>query len=110
MHEDTAASDEELISQTQTWSTATPPADPWSSDPTVTIPCPDTTFSAQPNGVVIANYVMNRYKQATGRPVLIAPASAPARKHGVSDSSEFRRGSPLSSRFPLTASSRWSPN
>lgn len=59
------ASNEELISQTETWSASTPPADPWSSDPSVTIPCPDTTFTQQPNGVVVANSVINRYKRST---------------------------------------------
>lgn len=58
---------EELISQTQTWTTSTAPADPWSSDPTVTIPCPDTTFAQQPNGVVLAQSVVNRYQQITTR-------------------------------------------
>jgi type II secretory pathway pseudopilin PulG len=58
-----SASKEELISQTQTWSTSSPPADPWSSDPSVTIACPDTTFAQQPNGVVLANSVINRYQQ-----------------------------------------------
>lgn len=69
--QDTASgspSDEELISQTETWTTSTAPTDPWSSDPTVTIPCPDTTFSQQPNGVAIASSVVNRYQQITTRP------------------------------------------
>jgi type II secretory pathway pseudopilin PulG len=62
-----SSSKEELISQTQTWTTATAPSDPWSSDPSVSVPCPDTTFSQQPNGVVLATSVVNRYKQ-TGPP------------------------------------------
>ena len=60
-----SASHEELIVQTQTFATAS--NDPWSSDPTVTIPCPDTTFvpsvSGQPQYTVLANSVVNRYKQ-----------------------------------------------
>jgi type II secretory pathway pseudopilin PulG len=60
-----SATKEELISQTQTWSTATAPTDPWSSDPSVSVPCPDTTFAQQPSGVVLANSVINRYKQST---------------------------------------------
>jgi hypothetical protein len=59
-----SSSEEELMSQTETWSTSTPPTDPWSSDPTVTIPCPDTTFAQQPNGAVIASSVVNRYQQS----------------------------------------------
>jgi type II secretory pathway pseudopilin PulG len=58
-----SSSNEELISQTETWTTSTTPTDPWSSDPSVSIPCPDTTFSQQPNGVIVANSVVNRYKQ-----------------------------------------------
>ncbi len=63
-----SASNEELISQTQTWNTSSPPADPWSSDPGVAIPCPDTTFAQQPNGVVVAPSIVNRYQQSTDRP------------------------------------------
>jgi len=63
-----SSSNEELISQTETWTTSSPPTDPWSSDPTVTIACPDTTFAQQPNGVVVANSVVNRYQQTTARP------------------------------------------
>jgi prepilin-type N-terminal cleavage/methylation domain-containing protein len=58
-----SSSNEELISQTETWSSAVTPTDPWSSDPSVTIPCPDTTFNQQPNGVVVASSIVNRYKQ-----------------------------------------------
>lgn len=39
---------EVIYAETQTWNTATPPTDPWSSDPTVTIACPD---SPVPSGV-----------------------------------------------------------
>jgi prepilin-type N-terminal cleavage/methylation domain-containing protein len=49
-----------LISQTQTWATPAPAANPWSSDPNVTIPCPDTTFAQQPNGIIIATAITNR--------------------------------------------------
>jgi hypothetical protein len=63
-----SSSSEVLYSQTQTWTTSTAPSDPWSSDPTVSIPCPDTTFAQQPNGVVLANSVVNRYQQRTDRP------------------------------------------
>jgi prepilin-type N-terminal cleavage/methylation domain-containing protein len=66
--------DEVLISQTQTWATSTPAADPWSSDPSVTIPCPDTTFAQQPNGIIIATAITNRSQSApclgvSGQPV-----------------------------------------
>jgi type II secretory pathway pseudopilin PulG len=56
-----SASEEELISQTQAVATAT--NDPWTSDPTVTIPCPDPTFTEQPTGAVVSQSVINRYKQ-----------------------------------------------
>lgn len=52
---------EVLISQTQTWSTATPPASPWTSDPNVTIPCPDTST---PSSVILGQAVTNRYQGA----------------------------------------------
>lgn len=59
------ASDEEVIGETQTWTTATPPASPWSSDPNVTIPCPDNPLpSGVTKSVVVAPYVMNRYQGA----------------------------------------------
>lgn len=64
---DTAAgspSDEVLVAQTQTWTTATPAADPWSSDPTVTVPCPDPNYSS----VILVGGVTNRYQQRTDRP------------------------------------------
>lgn len=59
---------EELISETETWTTSSVPADPWSSDPTVSISCPDTLNGSQGNGVVVtqsvvAQSVVNRYKQ-----------------------------------------------
>jgi prepilin-type N-terminal cleavage/methylation domain-containing protein len=63
-----SASQEELISQTQTWSSATAANDPWSSDPTVTIACPDPTFAQQPNGVVVARAIVNRYQRTTSYP------------------------------------------
>src|SRR5205085_6567262 len=49
---------EVLISQTQTWATATTPASPWTSDPAVTIPCPDTSV---PSSVILGQAVTNRY-------------------------------------------------
>jgi prepilin-type N-terminal cleavage/methylation domain-containing protein len=45
-------SDEALYEQTQTWTTSTPPAIPWSTA------CPDTS---QGQGDVVIPYVMNRY-------------------------------------------------
>jgi hypothetical protein len=68
---DTAAgspSTEVLIRETQTWNTATAPASPWSSDPTVSIPCPD---SPVPSGVSVfrlVNSLTNRYRGRTDRP------------------------------------------
>jgi prepilin-type N-terminal cleavage/methylation domain-containing protein len=58
-------STEVLIRETQTWSTSTTPASPWSSDPTVNIPCPD---AAVPNGVSVfrqVNSLTNRYQGAS---------------------------------------------
>jgi prepilin-type N-terminal cleavage/methylation domain-containing protein len=66
-----SASQEELIVQTQTWTSSTPAADPWSSDPTQTIACPDLTFvpaAGQPVYTVLAQSVMNRYQQTTTYP------------------------------------------
>lgn len=67
-----SASLQRLIAQTQTWTTATPPANPWTSDPAQTIACPDPTFTpatGQPVSTVLAQSVMNRYRQAPGYPV-----------------------------------------
>jgi type II secretory pathway pseudopilin PulG len=62
------ASDEEVIGETQTWTTATAPSSPWSSDSSVTIPCPDTTLpSGVTKSIVVAPYVTNRYQQRTDR-------------------------------------------
>jgi type II secretory pathway pseudopilin PulG len=55
---------EKLISQTQTWTTATAPANPWPAA-TATIACPDTSAPA----VTLASYITNRYRQRTDRPV-----------------------------------------
>jgi prepilin-type N-terminal cleavage/methylation domain-containing protein len=66
-----SASQEELIAQTQTWTTSTPAADPWTSDPTQTIACPDLTFApaaGQPVYTVAAQSVMNRYQQTASYP------------------------------------------
>jgi prepilin-type N-terminal cleavage/methylation domain-containing protein len=81
-----SSTNEELISQTQTWTTSTAPADPWSSDPTVTIACPDTTFAQQPNGVVVANSVVNRYKQ-TGPTGTTQPQAAFSYNNGLDSNS-----------------------
>ncbi|MBS1870852.1 MAG: prepilin-type N-terminal cleavage/methylation domain-containing protein [Actinobacteria bacterium] len=66
-----SASLERLIAQTQTWTTATPAANPWTSDPSQTIACPDLTFTpaaGQPVYTVLAEAVMNRYRQTTSYP------------------------------------------
>src|SRR5207248_52190 len=58
-----------LYGETQTWTSSTAPASPWSSDPDVTISCPD---SPVPSGVgtpmIIASSVTNRYQQTTTHP------------------------------------------
>jgi prepilin-type N-terminal cleavage/methylation domain-containing protein len=63
---------ERLIAQTQTWSTATPAANPWTSDPSQEIACPDLTFTpaaGQPVYTVLAQSVMNRYQQTSRYPI-----------------------------------------
>jgi prepilin-type N-terminal cleavage/methylation domain-containing protein len=65
-----SSSKEVLVTQVQTWTTSSPATDPWSSDPSVSIACPDTTFvpaSGQPVYSVIASSVVNRYKQANNQ-------------------------------------------
>jgi len=64
--------EERLIAQTQTWTTSTPAANPWTSDPSQTIACPDLTFTpaaGQPVYTVLAQAVMNRYQQTSSYPV-----------------------------------------
>src|SRR5258708_5709576 len=49
-----------LFSEAQTWTTSTPPADPWSSDPNATIACPDAPLPSGVNSsVIVANSVTN---------------------------------------------------
>jgi type II secretory pathway pseudopilin PulG len=64
------STNEVLISETQTWTTSTVPPSPWSSDPSVTIPCPD---APPPTGVGtpfrLVNGITNRYQGRTDRPV-----------------------------------------
>jgi prepilin-type N-terminal cleavage/methylation domain-containing protein len=66
-----SSSTEVMYSETQTWTTATPPPSPWSSDPSMTIQCPDP-LSALPPGVgqpvIVASAVTNRYQGRTDRP------------------------------------------
>ena len=67
-----SASEERLIAQIQTWTTSTPTANPWTSDPSQTIACPDLTFTpaaGQPVYTVLAQSVMNRYQQTSSYPV-----------------------------------------
>jgi prepilin-type N-terminal cleavage/methylation domain-containing protein len=60
---------EVMYSETQTWNTATPPADPWSSDPAVTLPCPDTTLPTGVNSkIVLASAIVNRAPGQTNPP------------------------------------------
>jgi prepilin-type N-terminal cleavage/methylation domain-containing protein len=66
-----SASQEKLIAQTQTWTTSSSAADPWTSDPSQTIACPDLTFApaaGQPVYTVLAQAVMNRYQQTSSYP------------------------------------------
>jgi prepilin-type N-terminal cleavage/methylation domain-containing protein len=67
-----AAGSEVLYSQTQTWTTAQPPASPWPTDPSVPIPCPDNTATtlaqSVSTGTVVVPSVTNRYLTRTDRP------------------------------------------
>ncbi|MFL5824864.1 MAG: PilW family protein, partial [Solirubrobacteraceae bacterium] len=59
---------EEVIGETQTWTSASPPTSPWSSDPAVNIPCPDSPLpSGVTKSVVVAPSVTNRYQGRTDR-------------------------------------------
>jgi prepilin-type N-terminal cleavage/methylation domain-containing protein len=67
-----SAGQERLTAQTQTWRTSTPAANPWTSDPSQTIACPDLTFApaaGDPVYTVLAQAVMNRYQQTSAYPV-----------------------------------------
>ena len=71
-----SASNEYLYAETQTWNTSTPASDPWTSDPTQTITCPDIALGQNetcPNSAggtcsasAIAYGVVNRYASYTG--------------------------------------------
>lgn len=61
-----SASQEKLFAQVQTWTTSSPSANPWTSDPSQTIACPDLTFAG--GYTVLAHAVMNRYQQTTSYP------------------------------------------
>jgi prepilin-type N-terminal cleavage/methylation domain-containing protein len=73
-----SAGNEYLYAETQTWSTSTPASDPWTSDPTQTITCPDIPLGINetcPNSAggscsatAIAYGVDNRYKGDTTQP------------------------------------------
>ena len=64
-----SSSKEVLIGEVQTWNTATPPASPWNTDPSVTIACPDSPLpSGVSSSVVIQPAVTNRQKQRSDRP------------------------------------------
>ena len=58
------ASAEVLWGEVQTWSTTTPAGNPWSSDPTATLPCPDSPLPTGVSASIIAPSVVNRYKGA----------------------------------------------
>jgi hypothetical protein len=59
-----SAAKEVLYSQTQTWTTAQPPASPWTADPSVSIPCPDnsaaTLAQSVSKGTIVVPSVTNR--------------------------------------------------
>lgn len=73
-----AASSEVLIAETQTWTTAATPADPWSAT-AGTIPCPDSPMPASTSGPVIAvSSVTNRYQGANRPAFTFNNGAAPA--------------------------------
>jgi prepilin-type N-terminal cleavage/methylation domain-containing protein len=76
-----SAGNEVLYSQTQTWTTAQPPTSPWSADPSVSIPCPDTSATTLAQSVstgrVVVPSVTNRLRQ-TDRPAFSYNNSATA--------------------------------
>jgi hypothetical protein len=57
-----------MINETQTWSTANPPASPWSADPNVTIPCPDSPLPSSTTVTQLTYSISNRYAGNTSRP------------------------------------------
>jgi len=61
-----SASQEQLIAQTQTWTTSTADTNPWTSDPSQTIACPDLTFAGGYR--VLAQSITNRYQQTSSYP------------------------------------------
>ncbi len=69
-----SSANEVLIRETQTWNTATAPPNPWSSDPTVSMPCPDVPLPSGSNGTWTVNasrqvnWLTNRYQGRTDRP------------------------------------------
>jgi type II secretory pathway pseudopilin PulG len=74
-----SAGNEVLISETQTWSTASPPASPWSSDPSVTLACPDSPLPSGVSGsTIVVPSVTNRYQGRTDRPLFSFNNSATA--------------------------------
>lgn len=57
--------DEVLVSQVQTWSTAAPPASPWTANPAVTVTCPDTSTVT---ATKVISAVTNRLTTSTRGP------------------------------------------
>jgi prepilin-type N-terminal cleavage/methylation domain-containing protein len=58
--------DEMLYAETQTWNTAAPPPNPWTSSPGMSLPCPDSPLPAGVNNqpVILQANVTNRYQGA----------------------------------------------
>jgi type II secretory pathway component PulJ len=74
-----ASSTEVLIVETQTWNTAAPPADPWTSNPNATIPCPDSPMPASTTGPIVAvQSVTNRFGGADRPAFTFNNGAAPA--------------------------------
>lgn len=103
-----SASNEYLYAETQTWSTSTPASDPWSSDPTQTISCPDISLGQNetcPNSAggtcsasAIANGVVNRYQGDTTEPgFTFTTGTAPNTSSSTSITNPTSTQTPISS-------------
>jgi Prokaryotic N-terminal methylation motif len=69
------SANEKMVSQTQTWTTASAPSSYWTSDPTVTLACPD---SSPTTNATVTPYVTNRFKGATQTAFTFNGGTAPS--------------------------------
>jgi prepilin-type N-terminal cleavage/methylation domain-containing protein len=64
-----SSSNEALYQEVEYWSSAVPPASPWSTSAGTTVACPDNPLPDNTISTVLVNGVTNRYQQRTDRPV-----------------------------------------